>query len=124
MCVTQPTNSPGRLLADTGVHLLLRVVVLDVVVQQAGLPEGLGAAGGWTLERVVVQFDREDGRGLVLYDPVHWEVRRLDAQDFHKRCPSLCKVSVCVCVCVCALTWFSAELVCGGQVCLALHQDI
>lgn len=54
---------------------MVRVVVLDVVVQQAGLPERLGAAGRWTLERIVVQFNGENGRRLVLYHPVHWEAR-------------------------------------------------
>lgn len=49
------------------------MVVLDVVVQQAGLPKGLAAVGCRTLEGVVVQFDGEDGRGLVLYYSVHWE---------------------------------------------------
>lgn len=53
--------------------LLLRVVVLDVVMQQAGLPEGLAAAGSRTLEGVVVQLNGEDGRGLVLDHSVHWE---------------------------------------------------
>lgn len=55
--------------------LLLRVVVLDVVVQQAGLPEGLGAARRRALEGVVVQLDGEDGRRLVLDHSVHWEGR-------------------------------------------------
>lgn len=50
---------------------MVRVVVLDVVVQQAGLPERLGAASSWALEWIVVQFDREDGRRLVLYHSVH-----------------------------------------------------
>lgn len=49
------------------------MVVLDVVVQQAGLPEGLAAVGCRTLEGVVVQIDGEDGRGLVFYHSVHWE---------------------------------------------------
>lgn len=52
--------------------LLLRVVVLDVVVQQAGLPEGLGTARRRALEGVVVQLDGEDGRRLVLDHSVHW----------------------------------------------------
>lgn len=68
---SSPTHSPGGLLAHARVHLMVRVVVLDVVVQQAGLPKRLGAAAGGTLERVVVQFDGENGRRLVLYHSVH-----------------------------------------------------
>ena len=59
------------LLAACLVQLLVRVVVLDVVVQQTCLPEGLGAARGRTLERVVVQLDGEDRRRLVLYHTIH-----------------------------------------------------
>ena len=50
---------------------MVRVVVLDVVVQQAGLPEGLSAAGDRTLEGIVVQFDGENRRRLILYHSIH-----------------------------------------------------
>lgn len=42
-----------------------------MIVQQRRLAERLGAAWHLALERVVVQFDGEDGRRLVLDDPVH-----------------------------------------------------
>lgn len=61
-------HPPGRL--RLLVRRLVRVVVLDVVMQQAGLPEGLGAAISGALEGVVVQLDGEDGRWLVLNHPV------------------------------------------------------
>lgn len=65
-------HRPRRLWsAAASVQLLVRVVILDVVVQKTRLPERLGAAGRRTLEGVVVQLNREDRRGLVLNDPVH-----------------------------------------------------
>lgn len=60
-----------RVGAVWGAQLALRVVVLHVVVQQRCLAEGLGAAWHLALKRVVVQFDGEDGRRLVLDNPVH-----------------------------------------------------
>lgn len=58
-------------LAARLVQLLVGVVVLDVVVQQTGLPERLGAARRRAFERVVVQLDGQDGGRLVLYHAVH-----------------------------------------------------
>lgn len=58
-------------LAAPLVQLLVGVVVLHVVVKQNRLPEGLGAARCGTFEGVVVQLNGQDGRRLVLYDPVH-----------------------------------------------------
>lgn len=64
-------HRPRCLWSAASVQLLVRVVILDVVVQKTRLPERLGAAGRWTLEGVVVQLNGEDWWGLVLYDPVH-----------------------------------------------------
>lgn len=52
-------------------RLLLAVVIFHVVVQQLGLPEGLGAARSAALKRVVVEVDGQDGGRLVFDDPVH-----------------------------------------------------
>lgn len=52
-------------------RLLLTMIIFHVVVQQLGLPEGLGASRGAALERVVVEIDGQDGRRLVFDHSVH-----------------------------------------------------
>lgn len=53
-------------------QLAVGVVVLDVVLQQGTLPEGLGTARGLAFEWVVVQLNGEDGGRLVLYHSIQW----------------------------------------------------
>lgn len=52
--------------------LAVCMVVLDVVVQERGLPEGLQTARGLALEGVVVQFNGEDWGRLVFDDSIQW----------------------------------------------------
>lgn len=51
--------------------LLFTMIIFHVVMQQLGLPEGLGASRRAALEWVVVQIDGQDGRRLIFDHSVH-----------------------------------------------------
>lgn len=65
----------GAVLSVQG--LLFTVVIFHVVMQQFGLPEGLGASRSVALERVVVEIDGQDRWRLVFDHSVHCKQKSL-----------------------------------------------
>lgn len=86
--------------------LLFTMVIFHVVMQQFGLPEGLGASRGAAFEWVVVEIDGQDRRRLVFDHSVHWKQKSLQGEQVTDKADSsgLCWTSRQG-----FLTWFSAE---------------
>lgn len=86
--------------------LLFTVVIFHVVMQQFGLPEGLGASRSVALERVVVEIDGQDRWRLVFDHSVDWKQKSLRGERVTNKAGSsgLCWTSG-----EGFLTWFSAE---------------
>lgn len=92
--------------------LLFTVVIFHVVMQQFGLPEGLGASRGAALEWVVVKIDGQDRWRLVFDHSVHWKQKSLSCELVTKRRAALVVVACVLCSWSSRehfLTWFSAE---------------